>query len=162
MRPCVRSSPWFAVVGVLLVFAAACAAPSPEERVAAIRSRYHAELNPGGFSVRQTPLAGAEGEAGRVRTDVLLDLQVWHESAEKLPGVTVDIAMQDPGGREKGHWRVWTDTSRLEKGPGMQISHVLEDVPYQEGDGFYAELRRDIPAEERGEYREFSVAFGAP
>jgi hypothetical protein len=87
--------------------------------------------------------------------DVILDIEIRHESPEKLGGVTVDITMAD-GERELETWRAWFDTSELEKGPGFQYSHKLEDVDYQSGYGFSAEVRHPIPPGERAEYLEFS------
>ncbi len=46
----------------------------------------------------------------------------------------------------------------MKKANVTQYTHVLEDVPYEEGDGFFAEIRHPVPAEERHLYREFSTA----
>ena len=89
--------------------------------------------------------------------DVTLDILVRHESFENLPGITVDILMQDAAGQEKGHWMVWADTEGLEKGTHHQFTHVLEGVPYEEGDGFFVEVRTPIPADQRGDYPEFEA-----
>jgi hypothetical protein len=154
---------------------------TPEEKVARTRVRYEASIN--GFVVQQQPLEtppppadepeggespeaseGVEEEGEQVelepislRQDVLVDVVIRHESAEKLDGITVDITMAD-GEREIETWRVWFDTSKIEKGPGSQFSHTLEDVDYQPGYGFGAEIRFPIPAEERSQYREFADA----
>ena len=85
-----------------------------------------------------------------------LDLIVQHDSNEMLPGVTVEIYMVDANEQEKGHWQLWVDTSTLRKANQLQLVHVIEDVPYVEGDGFAAEIRTPIPAAERGNYREFA------
>jgi len=37
-----------------------------------------------------------------------------------------------------------------------QFTHILEDVSYEEGDGFFAEVRQGIPEEEWSEYKEFA------
>ena len=87
--------------------------------------------------------------------NVLLDIVIRHESFEKLDGVTVDITMAD-GDEELEVWRVWFDTSAIEKGPGAQFAHTLENVDYQPGYGFSAEVRYPIPPEERHLYREFA------
>lgn len=92
-----------------------------------------------------------------VRQDVLLDIVIRHDSAEKLDGITVDITMAD-GDMELETWRVWFDTSDLEKGPGIQYTHTLEDVAYQEGYGFNAEIRHPVPPSERQLYEEFESA----
>ena len=163
-----------------LLFAAACSKPTHEERVAAARSRYEASIN--GFVVLQQPLAspeelpataagdeatlettddadGGEDEAWEdtvdLRQDVLLDVVIRHDSFEKLPGITVDITMAD-GEREIETWRILFDTTGIEKGPGVQYSHTLENIDYREGYGFAAEVRFPVPVEERSAYREFS------
>ena len=158
----------------------ACSESTPEERVAKTRVRYEASIN--GFVVQQQPLEtppppADEPEGGEtpetsedvleeemsevepvsLRQDVLVDVVIRHESAEKLDGITVDITMAD-GERELETWRVWFDTSQIEKGPGSQFSHTLEDVDYQPGYGFGAEIRFPIPEEERQFYREFADA----
>lgn len=92
-----------------------------------------------------------------LRQDVLLDIVIRHDSAEKLDGVTVDITIAD-GDVELETWRVWFDTSDLEKGPGIQYTHTLEDVAYQEGYGFHAEIRHPVPPSERHLYEEFETA----
>ena len=68
----------------------------------------------------------------------------------------VDISMVDAGEQEKNHWRVWFDTADIEKANVTQFTHILEDVSYEEGDGFFVEVRHPVPEEERGDYREFS------
>ena len=88
---------------------------------------------------------------------IRLDVLIQHRSEERLPGITVDISMIDSSQAEKGHWRVWFDTSDVTKATVTQFTHVLEDVGYEEGDGFFLEVRHPVPVEERGEYREFST-----
>jgi hypothetical protein len=153
---------------VLVLGIAACTSQTPEERLAALRSHYRAELN--GFLVKETPLEPAP-EAAVVppgvlpesdpaplptRTDLLLDLVVRHDAPERLPGVTVDVTMVDSAQRPKGRWLVWVDTADLPKATQQQVSHEIQGVDYQEGDGFYAEVRHPIPAAERGDYRELA------
>jgi hypothetical protein len=171
---------------VLLVGLTACSEPTPEERVAQTRARYEATLN--GFVVQQQPIASppppvegspatGDDDASLEETadvegseetaeipidlsqDVLLDIVIRQDSFEKLDGITVDITMAD-GERELQVWRVWFDTSGIEKGPGVQYSHTLENVDYQPGYGFSAEVRHPVPAEERGEYKEFADLGG--
>lgn len=170
---------------LLLAVFTACAGKSPEERLVENRSRYTAELN--GFYIEETPLiqetveeAAEEGDAsaadegaGDTETDAEagaadvpvvqnahLDILVKHDSFEKLPGVTLDISMVDAGQNEKAHWRVWVDTADVERANPTQYSHVLEDIDYEEGDGFHVEVRHPVPEAERGEYREFSDLGG--
>jgi hypothetical protein len=154
----------------------ACSPASPEEQIAQLRSRYEARVN--GFYVTAEPLvveamvepeASEEETAGEdavegedveepemvVSQNAHLDLIVQHDADEMLPGITVEISMVDSAQQEKGRWQLWVDTSGLRKANQLQLTHVLEDVPYVEGDGFAAEVRVPVPAAERGNYREF-------
>ena len=90
--------------------------------------------------------------------DVQLDILVKHRSPESLPGITLDITMVDGLKKAKGHWLWWVDTSGIAKATVTQFTHVLEDVSYELGDGFNVEVRHPVPADERGQYREFSSA----
>lgn len=181
-----RSFRLLGIVAAVLVLVAGCTKQSPEERIAAVRSYYGAELN--GFLVTETPLdaavvppAGEEegveapstepgggSEASEMepapppplRTVILLDLLVHHSSTERLPGITVDVSMVDSQRVEKGHWQIWVETADLAKATHKQVSEEVEVDDYEEGDGFFAEVRHPIPPAERSEYREFSM--GAP
>jgi len=151
-----------AALAVALAAAAACAPDSPEDRIAALRSRYTASLN--SFAVEQTPLEpAAEAPADTplldpipTRDDVMLDVLVQRRSDEPLPGLTLDVTQVDGERREKRHYRIWIDVSQITKGRGQSVSHRLPDVDFEEGDGFHVEVRHPVPPEERGEYREFS------
>ena len=155
----------------------ACGPSSPAEKTAQTRSLYKARLN--GFVVEEEPIIEApigeievpaeeveaveetleeqaDFEPVAISQRVLLDILIQHDSNEKLPGVTVDISMAAADGQEKDHWRVWFDTSDIEKANVTQFTHILEDVSYEEGDGFFAEVRQGIPEEERSEYKEFA------
>lgn len=173
----------------------ACAQPSPEERVAELRSNYEATLQ--NFVVREEPLIDeaplAEGEEAEepaeeaaagaeegeeiveevpVRQDVTLDILVRHSNNEILPGLTVEVAQLGEGAAEemtwdeiqssparKATWRVYLDTSAIGRGQGNSVVYTLEDVDGVEpGDRFVVDVRESVPAEERGEYREFSEA----
>ncbi len=89
--------------------------------------------------------------------DILLDLILSTSSRELLPQVTVDIVHLDPSEQEKARWPVTMDTSGLLRGPGIQVTQKLENVDYEEGDIFYAEIRANVPAADRGSYPEFSL-----
>lgn len=110
--------------------------------------------------------AGEEGEEGTEEgsaaepalTNVVLDILVSTEALDYLPGITVDASQADAAGNEKAHWRLWVDTSQVVRGAGSQVTKVLEGVSYEEGDGFFVEVRHPVPAAERGEYKEFSEA----
>lgn len=159
----------------------------PAERVSEIRSRYAAKLN--GFIVHQVPEVPAEppaeppvevpGEAAEpvaddqaeglevllevpVRQAVTLDILVSLDGREALPGLTLDVTQADAGDNEKASWKIYLDVSDVLRGPGNQISYRLEDVEYEEGDGFHVEVRHPVPAAERGEYREFQEYTEGP
>lgn len=166
-----------------LLLLAACGG-SPEEKVARLRGMYSARLNSFLVQAQLAPepeifteegaepmvpdegMAEGEGEdemlepmeAEPAHPNILLDILIQHDSPELLAGITVDISMADSAGNEKGAWKVWFDTANVRKANITQYSHVLEDVPYVEGDGFFAEVRHPVPTEERGEYSEFSSA----
>lgn len=92
-----------------------------------------------------------------VEQDVLLDLVVRNDNVRgSLPGLTLDVTQVDAAGTEKAHWRAWIDTSGIERGPGEQLTHELEDVEFAEGDTFQVEVRNSVPPGERGEYQEFT------
>ncbi|MGB3564865.1 MAG: hypothetical protein WBC09_17575, partial [Thermoanaerobaculia bacterium] len=178
----VRWGCFLLVAAVLAGGLVACSPKSPEEKVAQVRSLYKATLN--GFIVREEPVGGVEGvveteisaeepaeemieevteeealesfEPVPVVQEVMMDILIQHDSAEMLPGLTVDISMVDAQGNDKGHWRVWFDTADIPKATPTQFTHVLEDIGYVEGDGFFAEVRQPIPASEYGDYKEFS------
>ncbi len=88
--------------------------------------------------------------------DVILDILLSYDGHDALPGVTVDVTHIGPSEEEKGVYKVYLDTSDVHRGPPSQMSHRLEDVPYEEDDGFHVEVRSPIPAAERSEYQEFS------
>lgn len=111
--------------------------------------------------------AAAEGDAAGeeiveevpVRQDVMLDVVLRKEgSTDTLPGITLDVYQQGVDGSEKASYRFYVETDRLNKGSRQAISHVLEDVDYEEGDGFAVEVRQPVPPELYGEYKEFSDA----
>lgn len=95
--------------------------------------------------------------APSVRSDVILDILVSTTSQEYLPGVTLDLEHVDADRRVKDRRTLWVDTSNLVRGGGMQVTHVLENVDWEEGDGFFVEVRTPIPATERADYREFQA-----
>jgi hypothetical protein len=120
------------------------------------------EAGTAGDSLGETAEAEAPVEVP-LRQDVILDILVSREGHEALPGITVDVTQADSRDNEKASWKVYLDTSDLSRGPGVQMVHRLEDVDFEEGDGFFVEVRHPIPAAERGEYRELrEPAEGAP
>jgi hypothetical protein len=165
-----------ALLAAAAVLALACAPQDPAERVARLRSQYQAELT--SFVVRKPeppePVAVPEETAGEqaaepvapepaieelpTTSDVVLDILLSCNSREPLAGLTVDVSHVGAARQEKRRHRVWVDTGKLGNGAKTQVSHVLEDIDYEEGDGFHVEVRRLVPAGERGDYPEFSGA----
>lgn len=92
-----------------------------------------------------------------VEQTVVLDVVVRHEAPEKLGVLTLDISQVAAGSElEKAHYRQTVDVSKIERGPGTQVSITLESVGYQPGDGFAVEVRQAIPEAERSFYPELS------
>ncbi|HEX6198626.1 MAG TPA: hypothetical protein VF150_00035, partial [Thermoanaerobaculia bacterium] len=168
-------------LATVLTLACASEPEDPEERVSEIRSRYSARLN--GFVVHQVPevpaepplevpaegaepvaddqAEGAEAEGVEVLQEVpvtqavTLDILVSRDGRNTLPSLTLDITQVDAQERDKASWKAYLDVADVQRGPGTQVSYRLEDVEYEEGDGFHVEVRHPVPAAERGEYREF-------
>ncbi|MEE2777889.1 MAG: hypothetical protein VYE73_14130 [Acidobacteriota bacterium] len=161
------------VVGAIML--AGCGPQlTPEEKVEVLRSQYSAELT--SLTVLQDPqneeaepAADKEGGAAELdttgldldqpalRTDVVLDILVSTTSQDYLSGITIDLQHVDGERNEKSLQNLWVDTSSLIRGGGTQVSHVLEDVDYVAGDGFWVEVRSPVGIEERPDYREFSM-----
>ena len=104
------------------------------------------------------PMAEPAIEELPTTSDVILDILVSCNSREPLAGLTLDVSHVGAAKQEKRRHRVWVDTSKLGNGAKTQVSHVLEDIDYEEGDGFHVEVRRLVPPGERGDYPEFSGA----
>jgi hypothetical protein len=109
-------------------------------------------------------VVGPAGEAGdgasaqpAVSTDVVLDMLISTTSQEYLPGITIDLQHVDAERKEKDRRTLWVDTSGLIRGGGAQVTHVLENVDYETGDGFFVEVRTPVPPEDRASYREFAI-----
>ena len=159
---------------------AACAEKSPEEIIEAQRQLYSAELT--NFVVMQEPepepvaTEEADEEAGEgagdatdgdamdamepepmgpVTRNVLLDILVQNTGSESLPGITVDVSQIDSNRNPKGDWKLFLELPSLAHGTSEQVSQVLEDVDFEEGDGFAVQVRSPIPAAEQGDYAEF-------
>lgn len=104
--------------------------------------------------------AGTEGSEVSTRQDAVLDILLSLHRRDTLPGITVDIEQvgPEPEHAVKATYHAYLDTSDIQQGGGTQVSYRLENVDYQEGDGFHVEVRYPIPPGERGEYREFQEA----
>lgn len=171
----------------VVVAATGCAPSDPVERVEELRSRYDVELNqfiiksepvappealgeemegegvPAGPPEQAAAQPGDDAAAPLVEelpvtSDVVLDILVHSDASERLPGITVDVEQVDSAEQEKGRWRIWIDTSNLAKGGRTQVTHVVEDIDYEEGDGFQVELIAPVPPDLRSQYREFAEA----
>jgi hypothetical protein len=161
-----------------------CTQPSPEERVDRARSEYTVQLT--SFAVddqpQLLPVAGADdgaelppadGEevaAGTpveaaeeavvvpTTTSVVLDILVTTEGDDRLPGLSVELEQVGADGAVKMERLLWLDVSQVVRGSGAQATHVVEDVDYEEGDGFAVSIRSPVPPGERAAYREFQNA----
>jgi hypothetical protein len=139
---------------------AAAAPPSAEAMAADGATAGEAPIVPDSAPDAETAAATpgpADALVTDVRTDVILDILVSTTAQEYLPGVTLDVEHVDANRQEKDRRLLWVDTSNLARGGGIQVTHVLENVDWQAGDGFFVEVRTPIPAAERGEYREFQA-----
>ncbi|HUP25270.1 MAG TPA: hypothetical protein VNB06_20320 [Thermoanaerobaculia bacterium] len=156
-----------------------CAQLSPEESVELRRSQYKVQLTSfavddqpqvapvetaeTGLEAAATPPAAgeeilAEPEAVvMTTTQAVLDILVTTEADEGLPGLTVELEQIGANGAVKMQRQLWLDVSRVVRGSGAHITHVVEDVDYEEGDGFAVSIRSPVPPGERDVYREFDA-----
>ncbi len=183
-----RNVTFIIVALIAAALVSGCASKTPLEQALESRAAYKANLN--SFFVRETPLVDAAAEAEVVeaeaddeaveeaveeavgedgeplevevptRTDAVLDIIVQHDTADPLPGVTLDITMVDGERNEVGHWTVYVDTEGLPKANQRPVTHILEGVDYEEGYGFNVEVRDGIPPAEYGDYQELSGLGG--
>ena len=129
---------------------------------------------PAPFGARPAGAAAASGDAdpavppvqpndltGAPR-DVVLDLVIRRarggegQDDERLPGLTVDISHVGADGAEKGHHHAYLAVSGIAPGASALRKHVLEQVDFTAGDRFEVAVVSPVPADRRGEYREFS------
>ena len=112
---------------------------------------------------------GEEGEAGEESEDVLssdaprsasilFDILVVFEGDDALPGITVEISHADPFEKEKAVYREYLETGPMLGGETKQMTVIREIEDFVTGDVFSVEMRPSVPAEEYGDYREFSEA----
>ena len=108
--------------------------------------------------------AAADADAAEVEpaiemsSDVILDLLVSSDADEPLAGFTVEYEHVDSRQQVKDARRLWIETPGLLRGVGTQLSVVVDDIDYEEGDGFSVTLLTPAPEAERSEYREFRDA----
>jgi len=150
-----RRSPRSLVLAAALAASALALAACGDDPIARVESqRAHYQASLAGFVVREYP--STDGEPGK--QEILLDVLVAFDGREPLEGITLDLSMADGAGREKARRNLWADVSGLERGNSRQLTLVVDDLPYQAGDGFWVEVRSPVPAAERGSYRELSEA----
>lgn len=94
---------------------------------------------------------------------IVFDLLVLYDGrGEPLSGLTVKVtqaASADPNAEEIDSWLQYLEMpSTMTKGVPEQIGFQLEGVPFEEGNVFAVSLVKNVPAEERSEYREFQEA----
>lgn len=174
-----RQTTWLVSLVLVVPLLGACVA----EDVSDLRRNYEAEvvsivLPETPAPVEPEPAAGEEMEAsldeteagadgGIEETDLLaqtepvevdqkvfLDIRLRRSGAGKLPGVTLDITQADGDGNRKAHWRRYVETEGM--AVEQSVSVTLDDVDYEPGDGFHAEVLHTVPPEQRSEYQEFS------
>jgi len=89
--------------------------------------------------------------------NIFFDLLVGFDGSHPLTGLTVEISQVDPFQQERATYRHYLDLSSLQSG-SIQTDFVLENVMFEDGDGFSVDLRPVVPEAERGEYQEFAAA----
>jgi predicted PhzF superfamily epimerase YddE/YHI9 len=177
-----KNIPTFVACGAAML-SFGCAQLSTEESVELRRSQYNVQLTsfavddqPQVAPVEMTDTAQAELEAAATppavgeeetpaepeavvmtTTQAVLDILVTTEADEGLPGLTVELEQVGANGAVKMERQLWLDVSRVVRGSGAQITHVVEDVDYEEGDGFAVSIRSPVPPGERDVYREFAA-----
>jgi hypothetical protein len=183
-QPCARSPHlWLRKPGVLLLSVAAltllsaCARPEAAgQRVERLRARYQVKVT--GWIVDQPATAAAvtptealtAPPAVEVETpegsglvviepvqNVHLDLEIQHDSPDKLPGLTVEVVQTDSLGREKAHHRLWLEVAALQPGAPTRTTHLLPEIPYTVGDVFTTSIRGQVPEPEWPLYKEFPL-----
>ena len=97
-------------------------------------------------------------DLGPQSTDILFDLIVRYDGTNPLSGLTLEVSHADAFEKEKASFRHWLELPPMVKSETKQVSFVREIPNFEDGDLFSVELRSAVPAEERGEYREFSNA----
>lgn len=109
-------------------------------------------------------LAGDTAMAGPQPHTIVLDLLVLYNGrGEPLPGLTVkvtQVASADENAEEIGSWLQYLDMPPMTKGVSEQIGFQLEGVPFEQGNLFAVSLVKNVPAEERSQYREFQSTGG--
>ncbi len=129
--------------------------PAEATAVAAEAAAVAAEAAAEGEEVEGEEVAEADGPR---TVQVLFDLILRFDGRKSLPGITIDIAHQDPFDKEKARYQQWIETDGMSRGDASQLSFEKEIPDYETGDQFTIEFQAFVPPEERGNYREFSEA----
>jgi|GEM_PF-698661 hypothetical protein len=90
--------------------------------------------------------------------DVTVDILVSNRNSENLSQLTIDVIHTDGERNEKGRYQVTIDASGITKGGNSQVAHTLENIPFEEGDGFTTEVRNPVPDGEKSKYPELANA----
>lgn len=119
-------------------------------------------------AIAEEAAAVVEGEAGEVEeemaeeiiagpqtTNILFDLVIYFRGDKSLPGITIDITHASAGQEEKSTYRHYVETSGIINGETRQHAFLMEDVPFEDGDVFSANIVSGIP-QDLSLYREFS------
>lgn len=94
-----------------------------------------------------------------LRQDVMLDVVLRKTGGGgRLDGLTLDVYQVTADEAAKTTYRIWVDTSTLNKGSRQAVSHVIEDIDFEEGDKFAVEVRPGVVPEQYSEYQEYAEA----
>lgn len=118
---------------------------TPAERVTRLRLNY--EVEPDGFQPRRSPNGVSE---------LVLSMRVVNKGKEGLDALTVLVRVMTPTGEERAVRRLTLDTRGLRPGVSEQLSGVLEDVEFHEGDTVLLEREVSPPIGERHLYPEYA------
>ncbi|MEM8994503.1 MAG: hypothetical protein AAGF23_06895 [Acidobacteriota bacterium] len=99
-----------------------------------------------------------DADTGPRQVNVFFDLIVLFEGDEPLGGLTLDVSQADGSGAEKKSWLHYVELPDHIKGSTKQVSFETQGVEFEEGDQFSVILRKVVPPDEQGEYREFASA----
>jgi hypothetical protein len=87
---------------------------------------------------------------------ILFDLLVRFDGPEPLPGITLEVTHADPFEKEKEVRLHFIETASFTGAEKIQqVSFVLDDFAYEDGDLFSVDYREVVPEADRAGYREF-------
>lgn len=129
-----------------LVVSACGPRETAEGRVTRLRLQY--EVEPDGFQPRWT--AGGAPE-------LVLSLRVVNNGRESLDALTLLVRITESSGEEREVRRLTLDTRGLRPGVTEQLSGVVPDLEFREGDKVLLEREVAPPAPERHLYPEYAA-----